>query len=232
MNVTHLKLGIILISALLFSACGGGGGGSSTTQEVSTTTSTSSTTVTSPTTQSISADNLTLMDASPVESVTIVCDDKKIQSDIDGKFKCDTVPMEFYLGELYLGTVSKIPVDNYIYTQDIAGEPRGATAHPTVTKISMLLESLDRDSKLSNGISITQNMIDEFNSQSSSYTSIEDIDLEDLTSILEDTLNTISQQDGIMLSVVTPEDAQINLTSSVAEAPILTYIQRSIGRIR
>ena len=236
MKTNHLKLGVTLLFTLLLSGCGGGGGGSESSTEdtptVTTSTLTTTTSTTSAKTPTFSSDSLTLLDASGVESVTILCDDKKIQSGSDGKFECDSTPMEFYLGDLYLGTLQEIPVDNNVFTQDIVGEPRGATAHPTVTKISMLLESLDKDSKLSNGISISQDMIDEFNAQSASYSNIADIELQDLEYMIEDTLEIISQKDGIMHTLVTPEDAQVNLTSSVSELPTLTYIQRSIGRVR
>jgi hypothetical protein len=217
-----IKISMLLLLFLpLFSGCGGGGGGSSEPTTASPSTSVS-TTSSSSEIKSIATGALKVVDVSAVESLRVVCGDEEYKSDKNGEFACTKAPMKFYLGELLLGTLNYIPVDRTIYPQDIVGVARGATAHPVVTKISMLLESLDKDSVLENGISITSESIEKLNSYSSQYSSIESIDLDDLLSILKE----------IAPRVITAQEAQVNLTKSTAKAPALTYEQRSIGRIQ
>ena len=205
-----------VIFLFIFSGCGGGGGGGSSE------TAPTQPTVTQQESTPSSRDMLQIVDASSVASLKIVCKKEKLLSDENGEFECKSTPIEFYLGELHLGTLKKIPHDGIIYPQDIVGVARGATAHPEVTKISMILESLDSDAKPSNGISLLPKKVEEFNSYSQQYKNLAEINFEELTYMLEQ----------VSSLVVSAKDAQVNLTSRVSQAPARTYEQRITGRTK
>ena len=233
----------ILTSTLLLSGCGGGGGGgssasaaptsspsSSTTKTVASTTSTQS--ATPSTTLSVSRTGL-LVDASGVEGLRVKCGYEESLSTKDGAFECSRFPMSVFIGEFKLGEVAQLPFDKTIYTQDLLNIARGATTHPEVTKISMLLQSLDSDAVSTNGLTISANSVALLNSHLSSHSKLEDISFEDLEYIIEDVVRESNEQDSNSnLQAFTQKDAQNNLTTRTAQTPALTYEQRAIGRIR
>ncbi len=234
------KITFILTSTLLFSGCGGGGGGSSASTAPTSSSSTSTTQTTSststqtstPSTLVVSRTGL-LVDASGIEGLRVVCGREESLSSKDGAFNCSKFPMSVFLGEFKLGEISELPVDKTIYTQDLLNIARGATTHPEVSKISMLLQSLDSDAVATNGLTITPEVVALLNSHLSSYSKLEDISFEDLEYIIEDVVRESQTQNSTSnLQAYTKRSAQNNLTSRTAQTPALTYEQRAIGRIR
>jgi len=218
---------------LLLSACGGGGGDSSATAATTTTqqsTTESSSVVVPASTLSAAAtplpdpnsNTLTFTDASFVSSVTVSCDDRNITTDAKGEFECDVTPMRFYLGNLYLGELNTIPADKLVFPQDIVHVPRAATAYPDVVKISMLLESLDYNNRVSDGIDITAPAVRSWNAKVPEYGTIAEIPLETMSTLLGRVTKT----------VVSAQAAQINLTRRVAELQtVVPNEQLSVGRV-
>ena len=232
------KIVLVVTSSLLLGGCGGGGGGGSSDTAPSSSpsaTPTTKTTVSTPTsnTSYASSASATIVDASGVKGLKVVCNSKKVSTSQNGAFECTHFPIDIYLGSFKLGSVAQLPQNKIIYTQDIVGVARGATTNPTVTKISMLLQSLDNDANPSNGIELKQSSLDILNNYLPSNTTLGSVSFEDLTYMIEDTLRDIkTQDDASRLKLVDSTTAQYNLTAEVAKAPAVTSQQRSIGRIR
>jgi len=163
-----------------------------------------------------------ILDANGVQGLRILCNNgnEAIFTEQYGLFQCKGETLNIYLGNFKLGSVSKIPKDKVIYTQDILNLPRAATMHPDVTKISMILQSLDEDADLSNGIQITQESIDLLDNELSNFTNIEQLSIEDTDNIID---NVISSRKAMnpdsKLQKVSKKEAQINLTTTLANMP-------------
>ena len=95
---------------------------------------------------------------SAVEGARYVCDNGKKNTFTlkDGSFECSSLPIDFFIGQLYLGQVKTLPSDKEIHIQDIVGIDRTSTNNPKVMKIARLLQSLDNDQNPNNGIKILE----------------------------------------------------------------------------
>jgi len=233
----QIKFITVCISFLfLLSACGGGGGGS--TEESTTATVTEQPEAvedTQPVREIESAEasqgDLRIIDASGVSGLDVLCGSQKITTQQDGAFSCETVPFRIYLGETLLGTIDTIPSDKRIYTQDILQEPRAAIMDPLVTKLSMVFQSLDSDGDPFNGITLLKANIEIFSQYLATYSSLKDIDVEDLAIVLEDTLGAIKEENkDAKVEFVDAKSAQYNLTAEMAKAPSLTYEERIVRK--
>ena len=210
----------IIISALmiLFNACGGGESDSSFQQVAGSI--------------SPSATNLTLMDAGAIGALKVVCNSTELLADSNGFVKCEETPIAVYIGEFKLGDIDNIPVDGLIYVQDLLHLTRGAIAHPEVTKISMILQSLDKDANPLNGITLDSNILDLLGSHLNTSTRLEDLTFVNVENIIADVIQTtLSQDSNSTLKAVDYYTAQSNLATSVANVPALTYEQRTAGGI-
>lgn len=75
----------------------------------------------------------------------------------NGAFTCRNMnQVRFRIGELVLGEISGLPQDGYVLPQDIAGVNREAVTDTKVTAMAQLLQSLDEDGDLTNGIQIPE----------------------------------------------------------------------------
>jgi hypothetical protein len=128
---------MIGLVGILFSGCGGGGGGSS----------------------SVTPETKTgyLIDTAVRGIDYKDSSGKSGKTGIDGAFTY-TVGSNviFSLGGLELGTISSVNEDEIVTLQDLAGVARTAYDDEKVLLIGQLLQSLDSDNNLSNGIEITQ----------------------------------------------------------------------------
>jgi hypothetical protein len=70
------------------------------------------------------------------------------------------MPVTFKLGDLTLGSVSKMPVDKHIFPQDLLDVDRNDTNNSTVIAMAQLLQSLDCDNNPENGIDINATSIE------------------------------------------------------------------------
>ena len=76
---------------------------------------------------------------------------------IDGSFTCKNMnQVRFRLNYLVLGDISALPADRYVFPQDIVGVARDQIENEEVTAMAQLLQSLDEDSNLTNGIQISE----------------------------------------------------------------------------
>ena len=161
-----------------------------------------------------------LIDAYSIHGIRVDCGVQKVISDEDGFFTCSSTPLNFYLGNFKVGTISKVPKDKIIYTQDILNVPRAATTHPDVTKLSMILQSLDEDADLSNGIELTQKSIDLLDNELANFSSIHQLTLNDTYQIIERIIVARKANNAdIKLKKVSQKEAQINLTKALSNTP-------------
>jgi len=162
-----------------------------------------------------------ILDAHGVQGLKLACGDKEILSEQNGLFLCNSFPLSIYIGNFKLGELSSIAKDKLIYTQDILHIPRAATMHPNITKLSIILQSLDEDADLENGINITQESIDILNSDLSNFTNISQLTIEDITNIINNVIeNRKINNPDTKLVKVTIKQAQNNLTQALANAPV------------
>lgn len=143
---TVTKLSIIAVTTLLI----GCGGGSDNTKEGG---STSSDTTLSG----------HLVD-SAVKGVFYSCGGPNYRgfTDDSGAFYCESSPVSFYIGKLFLGSVDIPTADGYVFPQDMVGVSRDDINNEEVIKVSQLFQSLDSDAIASNGIEITKAISDKY----------------------------------------------------------------------
>lgn len=73
----------------------------------------------------------------------------------DGAFTCQNMSqVRFRLGNLVLGEISSLPVDGFVFPQDMVGVDRTDIYDANVTAMAQLLQSCDVDNDLTNGIQI------------------------------------------------------------------------------
>jgi len=227
------KIFVILVTlSLTVVGCGGGSSDGATSSSSSNTTAKPNSTSTTDMTQTtLMSGSLSVVDAGGVSGLRVECSSGETTTALDGSFECAEFPINVYLNDFKLGEVDVAPFDNTIYTQDLVGVPRGATAHEDVTKLSMILQSLDNDAQPLNGITLAEDTLSLLSADLSSDTNIAELSFEDVKHIIQDVIATRAEQDDkSMLKAVSPETAQSNLTVKTAKAPALTTIQRSAGR--
>ena len=66
-------------------------------------------------------------------------------TDANGNFPYTDGTVEFFVGDVKLGTVNAVPVDGKVFLQDIVGVPRTDTTNTDVIKLGRFLQSLDSD---------------------------------------------------------------------------------------
>jgi len=139
----NILLGSALTASFLLVGCGGG----------------STDTVTTATT-----DTTGYVVDSAVENLDYDCVADGIYDKVtgkDGAFTCQNMnQVRFRIGELVLGEITALPQDGYVLPQDIAGVPREQITDEKVTAMAQLLQSLDTDNNLANGITISEEVKD------------------------------------------------------------------------
>ena len=167
-----------------------------------------------------------------ISGLSMQCGSEDLVIEADGYFTCETAPISAYIGEFKIGDVEGIPTDGLIFIQDFLHLTRSAIAHPEVTKLSMILQSLDSDANPLNGITLDSNVIDLLGSHLNASTVLEDLTFENVDYIIEDVIQTaLSQDSNSILQAVDYYTAQSNLAIAVANAPALTYEEREAGGI-
>ena len=211
-----------LASLVFFSACGGGGSGASSVAEDESQqeavapvklSSSSSYTV-----NETLSDGVTIVDASVVGGLRYVCDGDEGLSSSAGVMECEELPISLYLGNLKLGNISKLHKDHVVYTTELLAQPRGATLYPEVTKVSMLLQSLDEDGDISNGITISAKEIEVTNQYFYDDTKLSELSLEEFSDTLKEIVQKIQEANpNSAVTFVDVQDAQDSLTAKIAE---------------
>jgi hypothetical protein len=122
-----------LLAAMLLTGCGSDSASS-----------TSSTTLTSG----------QLVDAY-LDNIDYSCADGKIaQTDVNGSFSCETLPVAFRLGGLKLGTIATIAADAQVFPQDLLSVPRAEVNNSDVVAMARFLQSCDENNNTSDGIKV------------------------------------------------------------------------------
>ena len=211
---------IFLVLIIFLTACGGEDAGTASSQVASSSTVAPIGTVPSY--------PFSIVDSAPVEGLRIECSLVESETISNGSFECLNFPLNAYIGEYKIGELQQATFDNTIYIQDLLGVPRGATAHSEVTKISMILQSLDKDAQPLNGITLTDETLLLLNTHLSSTTNLIELSFEDVDAIIEDVITSrLIQNPNSQLKAVDSITAQSNLTTKIAELPALTYVQRT-----
>ena len=225
MQIQSINSIIISTLMILLSACGGEESG--TLKGVAS----SMNTVSSVSSINIST-NPVIMNAGAISGLKVMCNSVELVTYTDGSIKCEDTPVTVYLGEFKIGDVDSVPLDGYIYTQDLFHLTRADIAHPEVTKLSMILQSLDKDAEPLNGITLDSSVLDLLGSHLNNSTILANLTFDNVESIIEDVIQTaLSQDANSQLKAVGYDTAQSNLATSVANAPALTYDQRTAGGI-
>jgi len=173
-----------------------------------------------------------LIDAYGVQGLNVDCGTQKVVTDKDGLFTCNGTPLNFYLGSFKVGTIAKVPKDRIIYTQDILNVPRAATTHPDVTKLSMILQSLDEDADLSNGIELSQKSINLLDNELANFTTIHQLTLNDTYNIIDNVIAARKADNAdVKLKKVSQKEAQINLTEALSNTPSDSVDMRKFNSI-
>lgn len=142
-------LGSAITASLLLVGCGSSG-------ESDTVTSTTDTTTLSGTTGYV-------VDAA-VENMDYDCvadNDMNKVTGKDGAFTCQNMSqVRFRIGKLVLGEIHVLPHDKYIFPQDILDTDRNNITDAKVTAMAQLLQSLDENNNLNDGIQLPENKKD------------------------------------------------------------------------
>lgn len=162
-------------------------------------------------------DGVTFVDASTVGGIDYKCGAKEGTSNSLGVMDCQASSISFFLGNLTLGTVSKVYKDKIVYTTELLDQPRGATLYPDVSKVSMLLQSLDKDGDISNGIVIDKSVLFITNQHFSTYTKLSEISSKEFSNIVKEIVIKIHENNpATSITFVNLKDAQDNLTARIA----------------
>jgi hypothetical protein len=79
----------------------------------------------------------------------------------DGAFTCKNMSqVRFRIGEMVLGEIHALQKDKYVFPQDIIGTARKNITDAKVTAMAQLLQSLDENHDLNDGIQIAENTKD------------------------------------------------------------------------
>lgn len=141
----HLVYTSMFAAAAAFTVTGCGGGSSST----------ASTAVSPTTTTGYLID-------SRISNLDYDClsdgDNNKITGP-DGAFSCKKMnQVRFRIGELILGEIDALPADKKVFPQDLVKVDRSDIEDEAVTAMAQLLQSIDEDDNLDNGIQIPDNI--------------------------------------------------------------------------
>ena len=143
---------------------------------------------------------------SAVKGVNYSCGAKTDVTDSEGRFVCTSLPVSFHIGQLSLGSISRLPSDTKVFPQDLIGVGRDKMEDSRVISMAIILQSLDSDGDASNGITISSE-------QAKKFTDI--IDISKLN--LEEIKSKVLAQD-TTVEFKPKEIAQAHLKESIEEA--------------
>ena len=142
--ISRTILGSAIAASLLLIGCGS---------------SDSTDTITSTDTTTLSSTTGYVVDAA-VQNMDYDCvadNDMNKVTGADGAFTCQNMSqVRFRIGEMVLGEINALPQDNYVFPQDILGVDRSNIMDTKVTAMAQLLQSLDENDDLNDGIQIAE----------------------------------------------------------------------------
>jgi len=96
-----------------------------------------------------------------IKGATYSCSDGTIGvTGTNGEFSCPTLPVDFQVGGLKLGTIAALASDNHVFPQDLLGVDRFDVNNTEVLALATFLQSCDEDLNPDNGIEITDELKD------------------------------------------------------------------------
>lgn len=122
----------IITAGLLLSACGGGGSGEAPEQNAQTATVKSQ-------------KNVAYLVDAPIVGAIYKIGEKIDTTKEGGAFFYDKEAISFYIGDLFLGKIDKIPDDKVVMLQDVLGVERNDLTNEKLIKAATLIQSLDSD---------------------------------------------------------------------------------------
>jgi len=170
---TDFRLVLSLSAALLLAGCGAGSETSS---------------------KNLASIEGRLVDA-PVEGVEYRCGTWILQTSADGGFVCESLPVEFHVGGVHIGTLEQLPEDGAVTPQDLAGVARDRVDKYTAN-IALFLQSLDDDGLIEDGITIdhaAKEALEEYD------LSLHQIDLDGIKTILSriEAAHQVTREDAV-----------------------------------
>ena len=214
--MTFFKTFLSILTFIVFTACGGSSAGTTSSTSSDSTSQSDVITSSDPSfsiTNEYTSGFVGKFIDSPVSGLTYHCDTIDKTTDEEGLFNCENLPVTFSLGTIMLGTLDKLQADYLVFPQDILQQPRSAALHPEVTKMAVLLQSVDTDANALNGINIDPDMLKALSQELPQKTDLTDISLEDLNAILQNAIQTTSN---VNLRVVSAQQAQDHLLFSIS----------------
>ena len=134
----------VVLSSLVFMACSSGSDSDSGSSNAETDTKNSDGSVAT----------RTLVD-SPIANVDYYCDGKEAQQTTStGAFLCQNPPVQFQIGKLILGKITRYGYSNTVFPQDLVGVSRNDYNNTKLVDLVRLLQSLDDDGVIGTTINI------------------------------------------------------------------------------
>ena len=93
---------------------------------------------------------------SAVEGLEYQCAGNVDYTPKDGSLVCYQTPIGFKIGGVKIGVIKKIPGDGIILPQDMVNASRSNLNSSDVKKLTILLQTIDKDNNPENGITITK----------------------------------------------------------------------------
>ena len=92
---------------------------------------------------------------SPIANVDYYCDGKNAQKTTStGEFLCQNPPVQFQIGKLILGKITRFGFSNIVFPQDLVGVSRNDFNNSKLINLVRLLQSLDDDRVIDTTINI------------------------------------------------------------------------------
>jgi len=164
-----------------------------------------------------------IVNSSAIEGITIRCGDLELITTLDTKINCVSYPIVAYIGDYKIGKIDKETIDETIFLQDLLEINRGALMHPELTKLSIIFQSLDEDNIPYNGLVLSQNKIDMFNSYISNDRNLSNYTFLEVEGIIKDIQKDIGEKG----QVTDYTDAQTNAVLRMSINPYYTNEQRN-----
>lgn len=155
--------------------------------------------------------NGVFVSAGRVQGLKYMCGEKLAYTNNEGVFNCETYPVRFYIGNIYLGGIENLDDTYTVFPQSLLGFLVAATKHPDVTKLASFLQSLDEDGNSGNGILIKENthkLINQIVTNPKAYLKLSDEELDEITKLVN--IN--------MLSSYSESDIQDDLTIAITKS--------------
>jgi hypothetical protein len=159
-----------------------------------------------------------------VQNADYVCGESSTvyQTDKDGRFHCQTLPVSFSLGGLRLGSISALASDKQVFPQDLLRVPRADTINMEVVAMARFLQSCDNDSNLTTGITISDetktnlaNYDEDFNASNlENYASDTNIILVEEAASIDHLQSTVDFVDAVNAVTKLPQNVKTELLSA------------------